>query len=161
MPVSEFGRIGRDAELRYTSGQNPVAVCSIPVAIDYGRKGQDGKKPTQWYEVTLWGKQAEALAEYLTKGKQVFFTGKDLHIETFNKQDGTQGMKLVCECQEIKFASDGQQSTQAPRQQQAPQRQPAPRPQQPQGQQPAPDFDSFDDDIPFADPYRGVRCLLV
>jgi len=159
MPVSEFGRIGRDAELRYTSGQNPKAVCSIPVAIDYGRKGQDGKKPTQWYEVTLWGKQAEVLAEYLTKGKQVFFTGKDLHIETFNKQDGSQGVKLVCDCQEIKFASDGQQSQQrAANPQQAP-RQPAPR-QQPTGQ-PAPDYDSFDDDIPFSDPYRGNRCLIV
>ncbi|WP_010486854.1 single-stranded DNA-binding protein [Pseudomonas sp. S9] len=72
MPVSEFGRIGRDAELRYTSGQNPTAVCSIPVAVDYGRKGEDGNKPTQWYEVTRWESKAEALATYLTKGKQVF-----------------------------------------------------------------------------------------
>ena len=67
MPVSDFGRIGRDAELRFTAAGD--AVCSVPVAVDYGRKGQDGKKPTQWYEVTLWGKQAEGLAEYLTKGK--------------------------------------------------------------------------------------------
>lgn len=147
MPVSEFGRIGRDAELRYTSGQNQIAVCSIPVAIDYGRKGQDGKKPTQWYEVTLWGKQAEALAEYLTKGKQVFFTGKDLHIETFNKSDGSQGVKLVCDCQEIKFASDGQHANQRPANPQQAPRQPAPR-QQPAAQ-PAPDYDSFDSDIPF------------
>ena len=51
MPVSEFGRIGRDAELRYTP--NGDAVCNIPVAVDYGRKGQDGKRPTQWYDVTL------------------------------------------------------------------------------------------------------------
>lgn len=146
MAVSEFGRIGRDAELRYTSGQTPTAVCSIPVAIDYGRKGQDGKKPTQWYEVTLWGRQAEALAEYLTKGKQVFFTGKDLHIEQFNKSDGSQGFKLVCDCQDIKFASDGQQQQQRqPHPQAAAARQPAPRPQP---QQSAAD-DSFDDDIPF------------
>ena len=146
MPVSEFGRIGRDAELRYTQSGDPV--CSIPVAVDYGRKGQDGKKPTQWYELTLWGKQAEGLAEYLTKGKQVFFTGTDLHIETFPKNDGTEGVKLVCRCSEIKFASDGQgQAAQSQRQQPAPrqqsQQQPAAR------QQPAPDHDSFDDDIPF------------
>jgi len=143
MPVSDFGRIGRDAELRYTANGDPV--CSIPVAIDYGRKGQDGKKPTQWFEVTLWGKQAEGLAPYLLKGKQVFFTGTDLHVETFQKSDGTQGTKLVCRCSEIKFSSDGQGQ---PAQQQAarPQQQrPAP---QPQSQTAAPAND-YDDDIPF------------
>lgn len=139
MPVSEFGRIGRDAELRYTGSGDPV--CSIPVAVDYGRKGQDGKKPTQWYEVTLWGKQAEALAEYLTKGKQVFFTGADLHVEQFKKNDGSEGVKLVCRCAEIKFASDGQA--------QAQKQQPAAR-QQPARQAQAPAADSFDDEtIPF------------
>lgn len=141
MPVSDFGRIGRDAELRHTPSGDPV--CNIPVAVDYGRKGQDGKRPTQWYELSLWGKQAEGLAPYLLKGKQVFFTASDLNIQTFQKNDGTQGVKLACRVQEIKFASDGGQ--QEPRPQAAPQaaRQPAPRP----AQAPAPD--SFDDDIPF------------
>jgi len=143
MPVSEFGRIGRDAELRYTPSGD--AVCGIPVAVDYGRKGQDGKKPTQWYEVTLWGKQAEALAPYLLKGKQVFFTGTDLHVESFSKSDGSQGTKLACRAGEIKFASDGQQS-----QQPASQPKPAPR-QAPQQSQQAAHPDAFDDslDIPF------------
>ena len=156
MPVSDFGRIGRDAELRFTASGD--AVCSVPVAVDYGRKGQDGKKPTQWYEVTLWGKQAEGLAEYLTKGKQVFFTGTDLRVETFQKGDGTPGVKLVCRCSEIKFASDGQQGQpRQPAQQAAPRQQPAPRQQ---NQQAAP-IDSFDDDIPFIDAYRGNRAFLI
>lgn len=142
MSVAEFGRIGRDAELRYTGSGD--AVCSIPVAVDYGRKGQDGKKPSQWYEVTLWGKQAEALAQYLTKGKQVFFVGSDLNVQTFSKNDGTQGVKLVCRCAEIKFASDGQGQQQGAQ----PARQPAPKPQQSQQGTSAPDdFDSGD--IPF------------
>lgn len=143
MPVSEFGRIGRDAELRFTASGD--AVCSIPVAVDYGRKGQDGKNPCQWYDVTLWGKQAEALSQYLTKGKQVFFVGSDLHVETFPKNDGTQGVKLSCRCAEIKFASDGQSQgqQQAPRQQ-APQQRPAPSQQGTNGP------DAFDDDIPFS-----------
>ena len=147
MPLSEFGRIGRDAELRYTA--NGDAVCNIPVAVDYGRKGQDGKKPTQWYDVTLWGKQAEGLAPFLLKGKQVFFSGSDLHVETFQKGDGTQGSKLICRASEIKFASDGSQQAGAPAQQA--QRQP----RQPQTQsaarkaaQPA-GSDDFDDEIPF------------
>jgi single-strand DNA-binding protein len=143
MPVSEFGRIGRDAELRYTP--NGDAVCGIPVAVDYGRKGQGGKKPTQWYEVTLWGNQAEALAPYLLKGKQVFFTGTDLHVESFSKSDGSQGVKLACRASEIKFASDGQQQQQP----HPPMPKPAPR-QAPQPSQQAAPPDAFDDEsIPF------------
>lgn len=143
MPVSDFGRIGRDAELRYTP--NGDAVCSVPVAVDYGRKGQDGNKPTQWYEVTLWDKQAEGLAPYLLKGKQMFFTATDLHIETYKKGDGSEGFKLACRSAEIKFASDGAkpQTAATP----APARQPAPTPQP---QKAAPDYMDMDDgDIPF------------
>lgn len=156
MPVSDFGRLGRDTELKYT--QDGTAVCNIAIAVDYGRKGQDGNKPTQWYDLTLWGKQAEALAQYLTKGKQIFFTASDLHIETFTKNDQSQGFKLSGRVDSIKFASDGsvQQTAQQPVQQQrpapppgyqAPQpgnvaRQPAP---QPQNQMP----DDFGDSIPF------------
>jgi single-strand DNA-binding protein len=145
MPVSEFGRIGRDAELRYTP--DGTAVCNVPVAVDYGRKGQDGNRPTQWYEVTIWAKQAEGLAPYLLKGKQIFFTGSELHIETFQKNDGAQGVKLTCRANEIKFASDGSGG----QQQAAPQQQrPAPAQQQRQAApQPAPQDDFDNSDIPF------------
>jgi single-strand DNA-binding protein len=142
MSVSGFGRIGRDAELKST--QQGTYVCEVAVAVDYGMKGQDGKKPTQWYSVTLWGKQAEALAQYLTKGKQIFFTGSDLHVETFQKNDGTQGVKLVCRAGEIKFASDGSQT-------QAPQQRPVQQPVQCPVAAPQNQFDDgFDDpSIPF------------
>ena len=156
MPVSDFGRLGRDTELKYT--QDGTAVCNIAVAVDYGRKGQDGNKPTQWYDLTLWGKQAEALAPYLLKGKQIFFTASDLHIETFTKNDQSQGFKLTGRIDSIKFASDG--SNQQPAQQAPQQQRPAPPPgyqpaqpgnvarqpaPQPQNQMP----DDFGDSIPF------------
>lgn len=142
MATSEFGRIGRDTELRYTP--NGDAVCNIAVAVDYGRKGQDGKRPTQWYDLALWGKQAEGLAPYLLKGKQIFFTASELHIETFQRSEGGQGAKLVGRVSEIKFANDGSQAGQGA--QQHPARQPAPRPQP--AHQPAPPEDDFDD-VPF------------
>ena len=156
MPVSDFGRLGRDTELKYT--QDGTAVCNIAVAVDYGRKGQDGNKPTQWYDLTLWGKQAEALAPYLLKGKQIFFTASDLHIETFTKNDQSQGFKLSGRIDSVKFASDG--SGQQPAQQTTQQQRPAPppgyQPQQPGNvaRQPAPQPqnqmpDGFNDSIPF------------
>ena len=153
MPVSDFGRLGRDTELKYT--QDGTAVCNIAVAVDYGRKGQDGNKPTQWYDLTLWGKQAEALAPYLLKGKQIFFTASDLHIETFTKNDQSQGFKLTGRIDSIKFASDGsQQPAQQAPQQQRPAPPPGYQPAQPGNvaRQPAPQNqmpDDFGDSIPF------------
>lgn len=141
---SEFGRIGRDTTVRYTP--SGMAVAAIALAYEYGRKDQQtGKKPTQWIEVTMWGKTAEALSQYLTKGKQVFVEAKDVHIQTYDKNDGTQGFKLAAEFVGIKFAHEGQQQSQAPVQQQQQQ-----RPVQQKNQQAAPpDYNDFDSDIPF------------
>ncbi|WP_262405552.1 single-stranded DNA-binding protein [Pseudomonas fluorescens] len=64
--LTDIGRLGRDAELRYTP--NGDAVCNLALACEYARKGQDGKRPPQWIDATLWGKQAETMAPYLLKG---------------------------------------------------------------------------------------------
>lgn len=152
-------RLGRDAEVRYTPSGDPVA--SLSLAFEYGKK-VDGKKPVQWVDAALWGKRAEVMAPYLLKGQQIGVTLDDVHIETFTKADQTLGFKLAGRVSNIEFAGSPPQQQAAPqaapaRQQAAP-RQAAPRPQA--AQQPAPDYDSFDDDIPFADPYRGARSLL-
>lgn len=146
--LTDIGRIGRDAELRYTTGQNPTPVVAITLACDYGKK-VDGKKPTQWVEAVIFGKQAEALAPYLLKGQMMHFTLDDAHIEEFNRADGTPGNKLTGKVVVIKFAGPSPQAQQQPQQtqQSRPQQQQAPRPQQ--NQQAAPP-DNFDDDIPFA-----------
>lgn len=148
--LTDIGRIGRDAELRYTTGQNPTAVVALTLACDYGRKGQDGKKPTQWVEAVIFGKQAEAMAPYLVRGQLMHFTIDDVHIEEFKRGDGTPGNKLTGKVIAIKFAGSppqGVQQNQQPRQQQRPQQQ---APQQSQQGTNGPDYDSFDDDIPFA-----------
>ena len=145
--LSDVGRLGRDAEVRFTPGGD--AVCNLALACEYGRKGPDGKKPTQWIDATLWGKQAEAMAPYLLKGQQLNFTIDDAHVETFAKSDGTQGIKLTGKVIVIKFVGSPPQAQAA--QQQPQQSRPAAQQSRP-AQQPNPsapaDFDSFDD-VPF------------
>ena len=85
-------RIGQEPNLRYT--QKGDAVMGLSLAYNYGRKGDDGKKPTQWVEGSLWGKQAEALQPYLQKGGQIVATLDDLHIEQYEGKNGP-GHKLV------------------------------------------------------------------
>ena len=84
--------LGRDAETRVTQGG--TTVVQLAAAYNYGRKGDDGRKPTQWLRLSMFGKQAEALAPHLTKGKQVSLIVRDLHISTFQKSDGTDGVAL-------------------------------------------------------------------
>lgn len=144
--------LGRDAEVRYTA--NGDAVATLALAYNYGRKGQDGRLPTQWIEASIWSKLAESLSPYLLKGGKVFAEIDDLHIETFEKKDGTQGVKLVGKVANIKLAgskSDAAQDSYEAPQQPAPRQQaPAPRQAAQKPQQPVRGVaDMADDSIPF------------
>ena len=129
--------IGRDAELRTTQSGDQVA--SLALAYNYGRKSADGKTPSQWVDAALWGERATKLAEYLTKGTQFYMQLEDLHVETFDKRDGGQGVKLVARVGQIEFTR-GQSS---PRRAAPP---PAPRPAPKAASS---GFDDMDSDIPF------------
>lgn len=162
--LTKLVRIGRDAELRYIP--SGTAVASIPCVYDIGFG--DKKRP-QWIEISVWGKQAEALTQYLIKGKQVVIYADDIELEEYQKGNGEKGFKLKGRAVNIDLTSGGQQAAaQKPAQQQAPTQggfqQQAPNPQggggfqqqqpaQPAYQQPKvnpqePSID-FDDDIPF------------
>lgn len=135
LQLTGLARLGRDAEVRFTSGGDPVANLSL--AFAYGRKGNDGKRPTQWVDGSLWGKLAEALAPYLTKGVLLAVTIDDAHIETFRKSDGTEGYKLAGRVTGIELAGGGEQKPA-----------PAPAPRQP-AKSSGGGFSDMDDDIPF------------
>lgn len=145
--IQIFGQaqVGRDTEVRYTQGGD--AVASVSLAFNYGRKGDDGKKPTQWVDASLWGNRAEALAPYLTKGAKVTVVCEDAHIETFKKSDGAEGVKLAARITAIDLAGGGQQQQQAA----APaKRQQQQRPAQQRQAAPAGGgFDDMDSDVPF------------
>lgn len=100
MKLIGIARIGKDAELRYTpSGK---AVANISLAYNYGQKGQDGNRPTQWVEASIWDKQAERLAPYLLKGAVFNVMCRDVHIETYEGKNGI-GSKLVGTIADIEF----------------------------------------------------------
>jgi single-strand DNA-binding protein len=72
-----IGHLGRDAELRYTPGGAAVASFSVATSETWKDKTtNERKEQTEWHRVVLWGKAAEAIAQYLTKGKQVAVEGK-------------------------------------------------------------------------------------
>ena len=138
MKANGLARIGKDAEVRYTPGG--VAVANVSLAFTYGKKGDDGKRPTQWVDASLWGQRAESLAPYIKKGGQIVAYLEDVHIQTYTKGDGTQASKMAARIADLEFVSGGEQAESQPRQQPRPQAAP-----QSQGS----GFDDMDDDIPF------------
>lgn len=150
--------LGRDAETRVTNGG--TTVVQLAAAYNYGRKGDDGKRPTQWLRLSMFGKQAESLAPYLTKGKQISLIVREVHIATFQKQDGSTGTSLEGVADFDDFArgprDDAPQA--APARAPAPAPRPAPRPAPSGGS----GFEDMDDDIPFRNPlsYRGQHLVL-
>ena len=129
MIIAGQARIGRDAELRHTSS---TSVCNIQLAFN---GGYGERKFTTWIEVSIWGKQADGLAQYLKKGKGVVVTLKDLKLEEFTKKDGTVSTKLTAQLVDLEFSAGGERTEQA-----APAPKPAPAPSS---------FDDFEDNIPF------------
>jgi len=140
-------RIGRDAELRYTPQNEPV--INLALAFNYGKKADN---TSQWVDATIWGKRAEALAQYLLKGQQVFAVIDDPHIETYKNRDGGESSKLVGKISNIEFAGTRPQQAQQPRQSPPPQRAPA---------QPAASLADMGSDIPFMRAGHGAawRCI--
>ena len=70
------GNLGADAELRHIDGGSTVASFRLATSESWTDKGGARQDKTEWHTVNVWGKQAETLAEYLTKGRQVYVEGK-------------------------------------------------------------------------------------
>jgi primosomal replication protein N len=70
------GNLGRDAELRYTPGGAAIATINMATTEVWNDKAGQRQEKTEWHRVSLWGKQAESLKEYLVKGKQIFVEGR-------------------------------------------------------------------------------------
>ena len=81
------GNLGRDAELRYTPGGAAVATLNMATTEVWTDKGGQKQEKTEWHRVVFWGKVAESLTEYLTKGKQVYVEGR-LETRQWNDKDG-------------------------------------------------------------------------
>ena len=81
------GNLGRDAELRFTPGGAAVATLNMATTEVWNDKSGQRQEKTEWHRVVLWGKPAESLTEYLTKGKQIYVEGR-LQTRQWDDKDG-------------------------------------------------------------------------
>ena len=119
------GRLGRDAVLR-DAGSTKVINLALAVNYGYGEK-----KGTQWYDIAVFGKQAEALVQWAVKGSIWCVSVKDLHIEPAK---GEYQAKLVGVALDVNFAPQQKSNDE-----------PAPKPKQ----KTQPVDDDLNSDVPF------------
>jgi single-strand DNA-binding protein len=100
------GNLGRDAELRYTPGGAAVAKVSIATTEVWTDKNGERKEKTEWHSVDIWGKQAETLSEYLTKGKQIYVEGR-LQTREWNDKDGNKRKTTDIKADRVVLLSGG------------------------------------------------------
>ena len=100
--VQIIGRLGRDPELRYTQSGSPVA--TLNVATDESYMDRDGNKVerTEWHRVSVFQRQAENCANFLTKGSLVYVEGS-LQTRKWQDQNGQDRYTTEIKAQRVQF----------------------------------------------------------
>lgn len=143
------GRLTRDSELKYTKSGMPIARFSL--AVNRSRKQDDQwVDETSFFDIDFWGKGAESVNRYLTKGQQVAVEG-ELRQDRW-EQDGQARSKVVVNASNVRLmgnAPGGQGGNSSDRSQRTPyEGSNGSKNGGGSSQQSAP-TDTFDDDIPF------------
>jgi single-strand DNA-binding protein len=153
-----IGNVGGDPEVRYLPNGNAVANVTLATSDSWKDKqtGQQQER-TEWHRVVFFGRLAEIVGEYVRKGSKLYIEGR-LQTREWEK-DGVKRytteivVDIGGQMQLLDGKPQGGEQGMAPRPQQ---QRPAPQQSAPQQQRPAqqpqqamPDYDSFDDDIPF------------
>ncbi|MGB8931699.1 MAG: single-stranded DNA-binding protein, partial [Anaeromyxobacteraceae bacterium] len=102
------GNLGKDPEVRYTTGGQAVANLRIATSRSWTDKQSGQKKEeTEWHDVEVWGKQAEQCGEYLAKGRQVYVEGRLKTDAWDDKQTGQKRSRVKVVAETVRFLSTG------------------------------------------------------
>ena len=101
--ITILGRVGNDAELRFTPSGS--AVSGFSFASNETWKDGSGQKQERvtWHRVTMWGKMAESLSEHITKGKMLLVTGT-VTARAYTDNAGEVKASLEVKADQVRFA---------------------------------------------------------
>jgi single-strand DNA-binding protein len=84
--VQLIGHVGQEPEIKNLEGGKKLANISIATNEVYYKDNGDKVEQTQWHRVTAWGKTAEIIERYVTKGKEIAIEGKLTHRSYDDKE---------------------------------------------------------------------------
>ncbi len=100
------GNLTRDPQVRFLA--NEQAVANFGLAINRRFKGSDGqmKEEVTFVDVEAWGRTAELVGQYLTKGRACFVEGR-LKLDSWDDKDGQKRQKLKVVADSVQFLDSG------------------------------------------------------
>lgn len=106
-----IGRLTADPDLRFTPG-NGTAVSRITIAVQRRYK-KEGQEEADFIPVVIWGKQAEATANYISKGKLIGISGR-IQTRSYEAKDGTKRYVTEVIAEEVQFLEWGKKKEDNP-----------------------------------------------
>jgi single-strand DNA-binding protein len=98
--VMLLGNLGADPELRMTSGGQAVLKLRLATTENYMDKNRQRQERTEWHNVVIWGKRAEALSKILAKGSRIFVEG-GLRTSSYDDREGNKKYRTEIVCSNI------------------------------------------------------------
>jgi single-strand DNA-binding protein len=85
--VMLLGNLGADPELRMTQSGQAVLKLRLATTESYLDRNKVRQERTDWHNVVIWGKRAEALSKILNKGSRIFVEGR-IQTSSYDDRDG-------------------------------------------------------------------------
>jgi single-strand DNA-binding protein len=90
--VMLLGNLGADPELRTTNGGQSVLKLRLATTESYLDRNRVRQERTEWHSVVIWGRRAEALSRFLSKGTKLFVEG-GLRTSSYEDREGNKRYK--------------------------------------------------------------------
>lgn len=97
-----IGNLGKDPELRYTPGGQPVATFSLATTERWSDKNGQRQDRTEWHNIVVWGKLAELVNQYLKKGRSAYIEGK-ITTRSWDDRDGVKKYRTEIVASQVQF----------------------------------------------------------
>jgi single-strand DNA-binding protein len=100
------GNLGRDPELRYTQGGQPVVNFPLATSENWTDKSGERQERTEWHRIVVWGKVGENCAQYLSKGRTVYVEGR-IQTREWEDKEGQKRYTTEINAQTVQFLGGG------------------------------------------------------
>ena len=97
-----MGRLTRDPEIRYSSGDNSMAIARFSIAVDRRFRRQGENSEADFFNCTAWRSTAETVARYTKKGNKVAVSGS-IQLRNYEDNQGVKRTAVDIVVQDVEF----------------------------------------------------------
>lgn len=152
--VTLVGRVGKDPEVRYTGGGQAVANFSLATDESYKNREGEKVKKTEWHRIVIWGKLAEIVEQYVTKGSLLYLEGR-IESKEWEDREGLKRKDKDIICDKLRMLGGGEEKSEEPQERPKakaaakPTAKTAPKKRQPQSEAEEEQYQPTSEDVPF------------